>query len=83
MIFALFTENDQSPDVLRRKRSYDTQKESKERTRSDNAVRTSSPEAVFATENSTVVVAQIGGTTTLPCVVKKFSGGVVSFCPGR
>lgn len=35
--------------------------------------------AVFATENSTVVVAQIGGTATLPCVVRKFSSGVVSW----
>nr|XP_022913908.1 lachesin-like [Onthophagus taurus]XP_022913916.1 lachesin-like [Onthophagus taurus] len=34
---------------------------------------------VFATENCTVVVAQIGGTATLPCVVRKFNNGVVSW----
>ncbi|KAL1513624.1 hypothetical protein ABEB36_003013 [Hypothenemus hampei] len=34
---------------------------------------------VFVTENCTVVVAQIGGTATLPCVVRKFSNGVVSW----
>lgn len=33
--------------------------------------------SVFATENCTVVVAQIGGTATLPCVVKKFNTAVV------
>ncbi|XP_017784031.1 PREDICTED: titin-like [Nicrophorus vespilloides] len=33
----------------------------------------------FATENSTVVVAQIGGTAALPCVVRKFNNGVVSW----
>lgn len=33
---------------------------------------------VFITENCTVVVAQTGGTATLPCVVRKFSNGVVS-----
>ncbi|KAK9693912.1 Immunoglobulin V-set domain [Popillia japonica] len=35
--------------------------------------------SVFATENCTVVVAQIGGTATLPCVVKKFNTAVVSW----
>ncbi|KAF4533372.1 hypothetical protein B566_EDAN002770 [Ephemera danica] len=35
--------------------------------------------AIFATENSTVVTAQIGSTTTLPCTVKKFGNGVVSW----
>lgn len=33
---------------------------------------------IFTTENSTVVIAQIGGTATLPCGVKKFNSGVVS-----
>ncbi|EEB15733.1 hypothetical protein Phum_PHUM383770 [Pediculus humanus corporis] len=32
---------------------------------------------VFTTENSTVVIAQIGGTATLPCGVRKFNSGVV------
>lgn len=35
--------------------------------------------AVFSTENSTVVVAQVGGTAALPCIVRKFSNGVVSW----
>jgi hypothetical protein len=34
--------------------------------------------AIFATENSTVIIAQIGSTTNLPCIVKKFGNGVVS-----
>lgn len=34
--------------------------------------------SIFATENSTTVMAQVGGTATLPCVVRKFSSGVVS-----
>ncbi|XP_065169072.1 hemicentin-2-like [Atheta coriaria] len=37
------------------------------------------PANVFATDNCTVVVAQIGGTATLPCVVRKFNTGVVSW----
>uniref|UniRef100_A0A1B6DCB5 Ig-like domain-containing protein n=1 Tax=Clastoptera arizonana TaxID=38151 RepID=A0A1B6DCB5_9HEMI len=35
--------------------------------------------AVFVTENSTVVTAQVGSTATLPCVVRKFGSGVVSW----
>ncbi|XP_044735150.1 matrix-remodeling-associated protein 5-like [Chrysoperla carnea] len=35
--------------------------------------------SIFATENSTSVMAQVGGTATLPCVVRKFSSGVVSW----
>ena len=38
--------------------------------------------AIFATENSSVVTAQIGSTTTLPCTVKKFGNGVVSISGG-
>uniref|UniRef100_A0A1Y1LWK7 Ig-like domain-containing protein n=1 Tax=Photinus pyralis TaxID=7054 RepID=A0A1Y1LWK7_PHOPY len=34
---------------------------------------------IFSTENSTVVYAQIGGTAALPCVVRKFNSGVVSW----
>ncbi|KAG5889767.1 hypothetical protein JTB14_003861 [Gonioctena quinquepunctata] len=41
---------------------------------------TSKP-GVFATENCTVVVAQIGGTATLPCVVRKFNNGVAHTIP--
>lgn len=46
-----------------------------------NAVKSAShggKSTVFITENCTVVVAQTGGTATLPCVVRKFSNGVVS-----
>jgi len=35
-------------------------------------------EALFATENSTVVTAQIGSTANLPCIVKNNGNGVVS-----
>ncbi|XP_049831127.1 protein turtle homolog B-like [Schistocerca gregaria] len=35
--------------------------------------------SVFVTSNSTVVVAQEGGTATLPCVLRKFASGVVSW----
>lgn len=34
---------------------------------------------VFLTPNSTTIEAQIGGTAKLPCVVRKFNNGVVSF----
>uniref|UniRef100_A0A8D8VNB0 Limbic system-associated membrane protein n=1 Tax=Cacopsylla melanoneura TaxID=428564 RepID=A0A8D8VNB0_9HEMI len=34
---------------------------------------------IFSTENSTVVLAQLGGTATLPCLVKKIASGVVSW----
>ncbi|CAG7815184.1 unnamed protein product, partial [Allacma fusca] len=33
-------------------------------------------DALFATENSTVVTAQIGSTANLPCVVKNLGNGV-------
>ncbi|XP_044735331.1 transmembrane and immunoglobulin domain-containing protein 1-like [Chrysoperla carnea] len=35
--------------------------------------------SIFVTENSTSIMAQVGGTATLPCVVRKFSSGVVSW----
>ncbi|CAB3366561.1 Hypothetical predicted protein [Cloeon dipterum] len=35
--------------------------------------------AIFGTENSSVVTASIGSTTVLPCTVKKFGNGVVSW----
>ncbi|XP_018318716.1 zwei Ig domain protein zig-8 [Agrilus planipennis] len=35
--------------------------------------------SVFATENSTVVYAQRGGTATLPCVIRKNGNGMVSW----
>ncbi|XP_017784008.1 PREDICTED: lachesin-like [Nicrophorus vespilloides] len=39
--------------------------------------------SVFATENCTVVMAQLGGTAILPCVVRKFNTGVVSWIRKR
>lgn len=38
---------------------------------------------IFTTENSTVVTAQVGGTATLPCGVRKFNNGVVSWIRRR
>lgn len=35
-------------------------------------------EAVFSTENSTVIIAQIGSKTYLPCAVRNLGSGVVS-----
>ncbi|XP_059479354.1 hemicentin-2-like isoform X2 [Neocloeon triangulifer] len=35
--------------------------------------------AIFGTENSSVVTASLGSTTVLPCTVKKFGNGVVSW----
>ncbi|XP_018914395.2 cell surface A33 antigen [Bemisia tabaci] len=43
----------------------------------------SSSTAVFATENSTVIVAQTGSTATLPCTIRKFGTGVVSWIRRR
>ncbi|KAI5709304.1 hypothetical protein M8J76_014966 [Diaphorina citri] len=31
---------------------------------------------IFSTENCTVILAQLGGTATLPCLVKKIASGV-------
>ncbi|XP_060534017.1 lachesin-like [Cylas formicarius] len=67
----------------RHKRSYEHRK-NKEKIIHDigNAVKSmpnGGKPGIFATENCTVVVAQIGGTATLPCVVRKFSNGVVSW----
>lgn len=63
--------------AARGRRSYESRRRGKEAS-VDNAVATGSDHGIFATENSTVVVAQIGGTATLPCVVRKFNNGVVS-----
>lgn len=60
------------------KRNYEGNRGSKAQTIS-NSVKSFGRSTVFTTENSTVVVAQIGGTASLPCVVRKFSNGVVSF----
>ncbi|KAH1007520.1 hypothetical protein HUJ04_004742 [Dendroctonus ponderosae] len=69
---------------VRHRRSYAEQhRRSKEAMLSiGNAVKSAAHGAkstVFITDNCTVVVAQTGGTATLPCVVRKFSNGVVSW----
>lgn len=66
--------------IFRHRRSYESRHKGKENA-ANNAVKaaTSGKSSVFATENSTTVVAQVGGTATLPCVVRKFNNGVVSF----
>ncbi|XP_066253595.1 neuronal growth regulator 1-like [Euwallacea similis] len=69
---------------VRHRRSYGEQhRKSKEAMPGiGNAVKSTShsgKQTVFITENCTVVVAQTGGTATLPCVVRKFSNGVVSW----
>ncbi|XP_030760128.1 lachesin-like [Sitophilus oryzae] len=69
---------------VRHRRSYSEQhKKSKEALLGiGNAVKSAAhagKPTVFITENCTVVLAQIGGTATLPCVVRKFSNGVVSW----
>lgn len=66
-------------EIHRSRRSYDVRRRGKDNA-AENAVKgtTNGRPGVFATDNSTVVVAQIGGTATLPCVVRKFNTGVVS-----
>lgn len=64
------------PESSRNKRSYDNRR-GKDHS-SGNSLKSPTNSAVFLTENSTEVVAQIGGTAKLPCVVRKFSNGVVS-----
>ncbi|KAG5891200.1 hypothetical protein JTB14_012685 [Gonioctena quinquepunctata] len=66
-------------EISRIERSYETRR-NKDHS-SGNALKTSSSVhgAVFLTENSTTVVAQIGGTAKLPCVVRKSNNGVVSW----
>lgn len=75
----IFSDN-KDYSLYRHRRSYDSRHKAKDNAAS-NGVKTPSggaKTAVFATENCTVVVAQIGGTATLPCVVRKFNSGVVS-----
>ncbi|KAJ8925603.1 hypothetical protein NQ315_009443 [Exocentrus adspersus] len=71
--------------LFRHRRSYEQRHKGKE-TAISNAVKDSkngNKSPLFATENCTVVVAQIGGTATLPCVVRKFNNGVVSWVRKR
>ncbi|KAJ8972916.1 hypothetical protein NQ317_011483 [Molorchus minor] len=63
--------------MIRGRRSYEVRRGREQST--SNTLKSAGHGAVFVTENSTVVVAQIGGTAKLPCVVRKFSNGVVSF----
>lgn len=62
----------------RHKRSYESRHKGKENVSNRGIKPTGNKGNVFATENCTVVVAQVGGTATLPCVVRKFNTGVVS-----
>ncbi|GLV39767.1 defective proboscis extension response 13 [Carabus blaptoides fortunei] len=70
----------ESSFIALEKRSYDGHRKGKDGL-GGNQVKTLPGDrtSIFATENSTVVTAQIGGTATLPCVVRKFSQGVVSW----
>ncbi|CAG9813478.1 unnamed protein product [Phaedon cochleariae] len=65
--------------IFRHRRSYERHKNKSTLSNSARANSDGSKPGVFATENCTVVVAQIGGTATLPCVVRKFNNGVVSW----
>ncbi|XP_071053861.1 limbic system-associated membrane protein-like isoform X2 [Onthophagus taurus] len=67
-----------SENYHRLKRSYELPKNSKGRIGNGNVVSVDRSN-IFATENSTIVEVQLGGTATLPCIVKKFSNGVVSW----
>ncbi|XP_068081540.1 neuronal growth regulator 1 [Anabrus simplex] len=69
---------DHSNALLREERSYDSHRPGKHRTDASNTL-SQTPPNIFATENSTVVTAQTASTTTLPCVVRKFGNGVVSW----
>lgn len=67
--------------MFRHRRSYEQRRKSKDGALGNTVKGTAAgggKPGVFATENCTVVVAQMGGTATLPCVVRKFSNGVVS-----
>lgn len=74
-----FITETESSFIALEKRSYDGHRKGKDGL-GGNQVKTLPGDrtSIFATENCTVVTAQIGGTATLPCVVRKFSQGVVS-----
>ncbi|XP_057660786.1 uncharacterized protein LOC130896607 [Diorhabda carinulata] len=73
--------------VSRYKRSYERHKSKDTLTKNsvvkDTSTAKSSGSSLFVTDNCTVVVAQIGGTATLPCTVRKFNNGVVSWIRKR
>ncbi|XP_021916385.1 uncharacterized protein LOC110828201 isoform X2 [Zootermopsis nevadensis] len=66
--------------LLREERSYESHRSSRHRAaEAKNLVQNTGSSSVFTTENSTVVIAQTASTTTLPCGVRKFGNGVVSW----
>lgn len=65
--------------MFRHRRSYEFRKKSMENLEQNSVKPENNRMTVFATENCTVVVAQIGSTAALPCVVRKFNNGVVSW----
>ncbi|KAB0804837.1 hypothetical protein PPYR_01807 [Photinus pyralis] len=79
LIFHLVVAKSPDSTLYRPKRSYDVRHRSKENS-PDNALKHANDRpGIFATDNSTVILAQIGGTATLPCVVRKFNTGVISW----
>ncbi|XP_049818099.1 V-set and immunoglobulin domain-containing protein 1 [Aethina tumida] len=78
VVFSVARAEDVPRDGDRYKRSYDTRR-NKDQTGNSLKSSLSGQGAIFVTENSTTVAAQIGGTAKLPCVVRKFSNGVVSW----
>ncbi|KAL1513621.1 hypothetical protein ABEB36_003010 [Hypothenemus hampei] len=58
-------------------RSYEPR--SKDHSSTNSLYKESNQGAVFLTPNSSTIVAQIGGTAKLPCSVRKFNTGVVSW----
>ncbi|XP_063241229.1 titin-like [Bacillus rossius redtenbacheri] len=82
IVIASVAEEDSPPAqalLSREGRSYDGRRGTKHRGEAPNALQGRAPAGIFATENSTVVTAQTAGTATLPCVVRKFGNGVVSW----
>ncbi|CAH0552216.1 unnamed protein product [Brassicogethes aeneus] len=67
-----------SSSQFRHRRSYGERRKGKDGVSNIKGQLSGKP-GVFVTENCTVVLAQIGGTATLPCVVRKFNSGVVSW----
>ncbi|CAH0552217.1 unnamed protein product [Brassicogethes aeneus] len=63
-------------DYTRLKRSYESRRN---KDQMGNHLKGHHSGAIFITENSTSVVAQIGGTAKLPCVIRKINNGVVSW----
>ncbi|XP_023705892.1 uncharacterized protein LOC111863630 [Cryptotermes secundus] len=69
-----------SSNLAREQRSYENHRSTKHRVAdAGNLVQNSVSSSIFTTENCTVVTAQTASTTTLPCGVKKFGNGVVSW----